>query len=110
VTVESQDFGRVPSNVIVCVPEGYVLIVALRSSTPQRTGLVSPNGIGVIDSDYCGPDDEIKILVYNTKDEKVEIRRGDRLAQGLLVPVDRVQWEEAIPTSDRSRGGFGSTG
>jgi dUTP pyrophosphatase len=101
--------ATVPANVIVVVPRGHVLIVALRSSTPRTKGLIIPNGVGVIDPDYCGPEDEIGILVYNTGRESVTVERGERIAQGLIVPAERVEWDER-PSQGRSRGGFGSTG
>jgi dUTP pyrophosphatase len=101
--------AAIPSNVIVAVPEGYVLIVALRSSTPRTKGLIIPNGVGVIDRDYCGPDDEIGILVFNTGDRPVTVERGERVAQGLIIPCAQVEWEERSLRAP-SRGGFGSTG
>jgi dUTP pyrophosphatase len=100
----------VPSNVIVRVPDSYVLIVALRSSTPRRKGLMMPNGIGVIDCDFCGPDDEIAIQVWNFGKDEVVVARGERIAQGLLVPVERCAWLEVDASERPTRGGFGSTG
>jgi dUTP pyrophosphatase len=67
------------------------------------------NGVGVVDSDYCGPTDEIKIEVYNFTTTAVAVKRGDRLAQGLLIPVVRAEWQERAPEKV-ARGGFGSTG
>ena len=55
----------VPSNLIIATPPGYMLVIASRSNTPKRKGLMVANGIGIVDSDYSGPEDEIKILVYN---------------------------------------------
>jgi dUTP pyrophosphatase len=101
--------ARVPSNVIIAVPENHVLVVALRSSTPRSKGLIIPNGIGVIDRDYRGPEDEIGILVHNIRSVPVTVERGERIAQGLLLPVQSVEWEEG-PPGVQSRGGFGSTG
>jgi dUTP pyrophosphatase len=109
VTVESRSVALIPSNVIVCVPDGYVLLVTLRSGTPRRTGLTIPHGVGVIDADYCGPDDEIMIQVYNPTDSPISVHRGDRIAQGLLMPVSRLEWDEDSPLRNTSRGGFGST-
>lgn len=109
-TVRPRALGFIPTNVIVAVPDGHVLIVALRSGTPRRTGLISPHGIGIIDADYCGPEDEIKIQVYNPTDEPITVRRGDRIAQALLLPLTGIEWSEGEPPSDQSRGGFGSTG
>lgn len=110
VVVGPGEFARVPTNVIVALPERYTLIVALRSSTPGRKGLISPHGVGVIDSDYCGPEDEVQVLVYNTADRAVRVERGERIAQGIVIEVSRVEWSETAPTDRPSRGGFGSTG
>lgn len=109
VTVAPGELARIPGNVIVQVPDGYTLLVALRSGTPGRKGLLKPNGVGVIDQDYHGPADEIQIQVYNFWDENVTVERGERIAQGLLVPVTRVEWEEG-DAAGPSRSGFGSTG
>ncbi len=101
---------RIPANVIIAVPDGYVLFIVLRSSTPFRHGLISPNGIGIIDSDYRGPADEIQIAVYNPTSMGIEVPRGARIAQGILVPVVTAGWDESGETGAESRGGFGSTG
>jgi dUTP pyrophosphatase len=100
----------VPSNVIVEVPKGYMLIVASRSSTPRKKGVMQPHGFGIIDHDYCGPEDEIKIQVYNFTDSAVEIKKGDKIAQGVFVRIDKFEWEESDEIRVESRGGFGSTG
>lgn len=102
--------GMVPSNIIVRVPPGHVLLVTLRSSTPRRLGLIAPHGIGVIDEDYCGPEDEVKVLVLNIRDEPVTVHRGDRIAQAFLLSRVPIEWDEAEPEQQESRGGFGSTG
>ncbi len=101
--------ARIPANVIVETPPGYMLLVAARSSLPGRKGLSVPHGIGVIDRDYCGADDEILVQVYNFTAAPVTVARGDKIAQGVFVRVDRAQWEEADFTQQPSRGGFGST-
>lgn len=100
----------VPGNVIVEVPIGYMLLVSLRSSTPRKKGLLCPHGIGVIDHDYCGPHDEIKIQVYNFTDKSVTVLRGEKIAQGIFVRVDKCEFEEVAQIKEESRGGFGSTG
>lgn len=110
IRVHSGAIELVPANVIVEVPKGYMLVVASRSSTPRKKGVMQPHGIGIIDHDYCGPEDEIKVQVYNFKEEHVDIQRGDRLAQGVFVRVDKVEWEEVEEMSNETRGGFGSTG
>ena len=81
-----------------------------RSSTPLKRGLLVANGVGVVDADYCGPDDEVKIQLLNFTDAAVQVRKGDRLAQGIVLPAPAVDWEEVTETSVPTRGGFGSTG
>lgn len=99
----------IPGNVIVRIPAGYFLMLALRSSTPRRKSLLIPNGVGIIDRDYAGEGDELKAQVLNFGDEAVEVKRGERIAQGLFIPVVHVQWDE-IEEVGQGRGGFGSTG
>jgi dUTP pyrophosphatase len=108
-TVEAGRIGRIPANVVVETPPGYMLLVAARSSLPGRKGLSVPHGIGVIDQDYCGASDEILVQVYNFTDAPVTVARGDKIAQGVFVRVDRARWEEADFSQRQSRGGFGST-
>jgi dUTP pyrophosphatase len=101
--------GLIPGNVIVRIPPGYMLLLTLRSSTPRRKGLLIPHGVGIIDQDYCGEGDELMVQVYNFRDEVVTIKRGERIAQGMFVPIIRVNWQE-VEDMGRGRGGFGSTG
>lgn len=108
--IQPKSIGLVPGNVIVEVPANYMLLVSLRSSTPRKKGLLMPHGIGVIDHDYCGPRDEIKIQVYNFTESAVTVARGDRIAQGIFVHIDKFEFEEVPQIREKSRGGFGSTG
>ena len=103
--------GRVlvPTGIAVAIPEGYVGIIAVRSSMGVRRGVTMPNAIGVIDSDYRGP---LGVALYNTAAEPYEILPGDRIAQMMVVPVAHPALElvEELPETDRGQGGFGSTG
>lgn len=107
--IAAKQIGLVPGNVIVEVPAQYMLVVSLRSSTPRKKGLIMPHGVGIIDHDYCGPQDEIKIQVYNLTDAPVTVHRGDKIAQGIFVRIDKVEFEEVSVIKSESRGGFGST-
>ena len=109
VEILPQNISLVPANVIIEMPPGYMLLVALRSSTPRKRGLLIPHGIGVIDQDYCGDGDEIQIQVYNFTSQSVLIERGDRIAQGIFVRVDCPEWREVEQMDQKTRGGFGST-
>ena len=111
VVVAPGSIALIPTGLVVEVPSGYFLGIFARSSTPLKRGLMVGNGVGVIDSDYCGPTDEIRIQVLNFTHHPVTVARGDRIAQGLLLPVRRVEWTEVdqFPRAE-SRGGFGATG
>src|SRR3954451_8153583 len=65
VEIRPQTIELVPGNVIVRIPAGYFLMLTLRSSTPRRKHLLIPNGVGVIDQDYCREGDELKTQVFN---------------------------------------------
>lgn len=106
--VKARSLVRIPSNIIVQVPEGYVLAIALRSSAPKKKSLLMPHGIGIIDNDFCGKDDEILVQVYNFSDSDVSVSRGEKIAQGIFLRTDRAEWVEKEMES-QSRGGFGST-
>nr|BBH90396.1 deoxyuridine 5'-triphosphate nucleotidohydrolase [Thermosporothrix sp. COM3] len=108
-TIGPRELALIPANVIVQTPPGYMLMLTMRSSTAKRKGLLMPNGVGVIDQDYCGEGDELRISVYNFRDEAVIVERGERIAQGIFVSVAQAHWRE-IDEVGTGRGGFGSTG
>mgnify|MGYP003342015769 FL=1 len=68
------------------------------------------NGVGIVDPDYSGPNDEVMIQLLNFTDAEVQVQRGDRLAQGIILPVPRITWNEVTTLRDTTRGGFGATG
>lgn len=109
VTIDDGTIELIPANIIVEVPKHYMLVVASRSSTPRKKGLTTPHGFGIIDHDYCGPEDEIKIQVYNFSGKEVKILKGEKIAQGVFVRIDKFEWDEVDEIRDSSRGGFGST-
>lgn len=109
-TIAAKSIELLPGNVIVDVPDGYMLAIASRSSTPRKKGLIPPHGLGIVDQDYCGPEDEVKVLVYNFLDQDVVVEKGERIAQGLFVRVDKFEWQEVDEIATESRGGYGSTG
>jgi dUTP pyrophosphatase len=110
VTINPAQVALVPTGLVIEVPEGMFLGIFARSSTPLKRGLMVANGVGVIDPDYCGPSDEVKIAAMNFTDAPVTVRRGDRIAQGIFLSAPRVSWDEADQLREASRGGFGATG
>jgi dUTP pyrophosphatase len=110
VTVKPGERALVPTGLAVAIPAGHAGLVLPRSGLASRRGLTLANAPGLIDAGYRG---EITLAVVNLdRDEAVEIRRGDRIAQLLVVPfvpVEPVEVSE-LPRSARGGGGFGSTG
>ena len=97
------------TGIAVEIPEGYVGLVYARSGLACKSGLAPANKVGVIDSDYRG---EIKVALYNHSKEARTIAAGERIAQLVVTPFLKCDYEEAEELSDTSRGegGFGSTG
>ena len=110
IVVAPGEVRLVPTGLVIEVPAGMFLGVFARSSTPLKRGLMVANGVGVLDADYCGPADEVKVQVLNVTEAPVVVRRGDRIAQGIVLPAPRVEWEEVEEMARPTRGGFGSTG
>jgi len=110
VTVAPGAIVLIPTGLVVEVPKGHFLGIFARSSTPLKKGLIVANGVGVLDSDYCGPTDELKIQVMNVTERDVTVLKGDRIAQGIVMSYVRVEIEDGTGATAASRGGFGSTG
>ena len=100
----------VPTGVAIAPESGdYVAVVAARSGLAVKHGVCLANGIGVIDADSRG---EIMVGLFNASDAPVEIRRGDRIAQMMFLPVAHAAFleETTLDETARGAGGFGSTG
>ncbi|QQS59343.1 dUTP diphosphatase [Candidatus Peregrinibacteria bacterium] len=110
VTITPGEIAMIPTGLILETPSGFALIIASRSSAPKKFGITPPHGIGIIDQDYSGPEDEIKILVRNFRDEPITIAKGTRIAQGVFVRAEQAEFIETDFSHKESRGGFGSTG
>ena len=106
VQIKPNEIGLIPTNAIVKVPDNYTLLVFSRSSTPLKKGLMLANGVGVIDSFFCGDSDEIMVEFFNITNKLVKIARGEVLAQGLLVKYEQGVWKEVEKMGSLGRGGF----
>ncbi|MDE7009711.1 MAG: dUTP diphosphatase [Oscillospiraceae bacterium] len=108
-TIPPEGQVMVPTGIAAAVPEGYVGIIAVRSSMGIRREVGMPNSIGVIDSDYRGP---LGVALRNFRREPYTVQPGDRIAQLLVVPVlcPEVEVVDTLPETARGAGGFGSTG
>ncbi len=100
----------IPLNLIVKVPKGYGLFLFSRSSVPSKKGLIVANSVGVIDQDYNGEEDELKLSVLNITKKKVVVEKGERICQGIFLKLGVANFKEVKKMSVKSRGGFGTTG
>jgi dUTP pyrophosphatase len=100
----------IPLNIVVKVPKGYGLFLFSRSSVPGKKGLMVANSVGVIDQDYHGEDDEIKMAVLNFTKKDVIVEKGERICQGIIMKIAVPTITEVKKMANKSRGGFGTTG
>jgi dUTP pyrophosphatase len=108
-TVKPGETVLVPSGFQLEIPQGFEAQVRPRSGLAIKHGVGILNAPGTIDSDYRG---ELKIILTNFGKNDFVIRRGDRVAQLVIAPVIRAQWEEvkSVDRTPRGSGGFGHTG
>jgi len=99
----------VPTGLRIEIPEGYEVQIRPRSGLALKHGITLPNAPGTIDSDYRGP---LGVIVMNAGQDPFEIAHGDRIAQMVVAPVTRAQFDlqEDLSETARGAGGFGSTG
>ncbi len=109
VTVLPKGVVRVPLNVALEPPEGFMLMLAARSSLHKK-GLMLASGVGIGDRDFSGNEDEYHAALYNFSDKEVAIERGERLVQGIFKAYENAEWQEVDDLENKSRGGFGTTG
>ena len=107
--IAPRSIGYIPLNISIEPPAGHFVLMAARSSLHKR-GLMLGNGIAIFDEDFSGDNDEYKVILYNFTDEPVEIKKGERITQIIVMPYDRVTWNEVASLDNADRGGIGSTG
>lgn len=107
-------FGRelVPTGLFIDIPEQYEVQVRSKSGLAFKEGLMVLNSPGTVDQGYTG---EIKVIIFNTNQHPVTIKKGQKIAQAIFAPVVCGKWinfkrVDTIEDKDRSDNGFGSTG
>ncbi|RMD51990.1 dUTP diphosphatase [Candidatus Parcubacteria bacterium] len=110
IDIPPHGLAKARTGLVIATPPGHALILAARSSAAAKFGIMLANGIGVVDSDYCGPEDEILISLFNLRNETAHLKAGDRIAQALIVPIVKGEMEAVDFIAAKNRGGFGSTG
>ena len=110
--IHPNDRNLIPTGMRFDIPEGYEIQVRSKSGLALNQGLMVLNSPGTVDSGYQG---EIKVIMFNTTNEKVKIEKGQKMAQAVLCPVVSGKWVDLIRVNninnkDRNSNGFGSTG
>lgn len=107
--LEPGAFDRIPTGIAIELPVGYMAFVQPRSGLAAKHGITLLNTPGLIDSGYRG---EIQVILVNHGKEVFRLKRGERIAQLVVLPVPQVEWIEVGQLSDtlRQEGGFGSSG
>jgi dUTP diphosphatase len=105
----SLERATIPTGIALAIPDGYAGYVQPRSGLAARDGIGIVNSPGLIDSGYRG---EVKVVLINLGAEKFEVRRGDKIAQLVVLAVPQATLVEVdeLPPSARGEKGFGSTG
>ncbi len=107
--IPANSIGYIPLNIALEMPEGYWALVAARGST-HKQGLIPAHGIGIGDWDFKGDDDEYHFPVYNFTQAEVTILRGQRIAQLMVLPYEKIDFQVVDRLGSENRGKFGSTG
>ena len=109
VVIKPNSSELIPTGLQVAIPEELEIQIRPRSGLAAKESIGVLNSPGTIDSDYRG---ELKIILFNHGKEDFIINNGDRIAQMVLVPILKMEFEEvdSLPNTVRGQGGFGSTG
>ena len=109
VIIKPNSSDLIPTGLQVAIPEEFEIQIRPRSGLAAKESIGVLNSPGTIDSDYRG---ELKIILFNHSNKDFIINNGDRIAQMVLVPILKMEFEEvdSLPDTVRGQGGFGSTG
>jgi dUTP pyrophosphatase len=109
VTLGSLERAVVPTGLFIAVPNGFEAQVRSRSGLAAKHGIAVLNSPGTIDSDYRG---ELMVILVNHSRDAYTLRDGDRVAQVIIFPIQRIEWEEVQSHDETARGagGLGHSG
>ena len=109
INIKSKTSCLIPTGITIAFSKEYEIQIRPRSGLAVKKNISVLNTPGTIDSDYRG---EIKVILFNHGKEDFAINNGDRIAQMVLVPIIKMEFEEvdSLPDTVRGQGGFGSTG
>ncbi len=109
VVIQPGETKMIPTGFALEVPVGYAGLIYPRSGLSCKRGLAPANKVGVVDTDYRG---EVMVALYNHSSEEQIIEVGERIAQLIITPYLKANFEEAeeLEETDRGANAFGSTG
>ena len=108
IELDPLEFAYIPLGVCMQLPKGYSAIIAPRSSTFKKWGVIQANSIGVIDESYCGDNDQWCLPVIALRQTK--IHKNDRICQFRLVKkTESIDFTRVQELGNMDRGGLGST-
>ena len=109
IIISPNNSALIPTGLSVAIPKDVEIQIRPRSGLAIKSNISVLNAPGTIDSDYRG---ELKIILFNHSNAEFIVKNNDRIAQMVLTPVLKIDFEEvdALPDSTRGSGGFGSTG
>ena len=109
IIIEPNSSALIPTGLSVAIPNDVEIQIRPRSGLAAKSNIGVLNSPGTIDSDYRG---EIKIILFNHGDKKFTVNNKDRVAQMVIAPILKANFEEVdkLPDTIRGIGGFGSTG
>ena len=110
--IQANDRKLIPTGLRFDIPDGYEIHVRSKSGLALNQGLFVLNSPGTVDSGYQG---EIKVILFNTTNDRIKINKGQKIAQAVLCPVVNGKWVDLVKVNnidkkDRNDNGFGSTG
>lgn len=109
IELKAGEFKLIPLGVAMELPAGYEAHIVPRSSTFKNFGIIQTNHQGVVDSSYCGDNDQWFMPAYAMRDTKIEV--NDRICQfRIMENQPALQFDEVASLDNKDRGGIGSTG
>lgn len=109
VTIQPHETVKINTGWAMTPPEGYFGAIVARSGLSTKQGLRPANAIGICDEDYTGP---YIVALHNDSNESRVVFHGDRIAQLMFLPYEKIVFQEVeeLEETERGAGGFGSTG
>ena len=109
IKIKPNNSALIPTGLSIAIPEDFEVQIRPRSGLAAKSNISVLNTPGTIDSDYRG---ELKVILFNHGNKNFVVKNNERIAQMVLTPTFKIDFEEVdnLPDTVRGSGGFGSTG